>query len=232
MKNNKIVIIGARGGSKRVYNKNIRNLGKYPLIGHTLITANLLGYPTYVSSDSDIILDTVEEFKKNLHNEKIHLIKRPKELASDEATDIDWIKHLLTEHYKSHNNFPEQLIFLRPTTPFREVKIVRKAIEQFDSIRYSSLRSAHELSESGFKTFIINNGYLQPLSRCDVDKPNQLVPPTYSGNGYVDILDPKQILEFNTLYGNSIQPFVTPYTVEIDTEEDIKYANWLLQERK
>ena len=218
---NKIVVIGARAVSQRIVNKNLRKLGEYPLIVHTLQIAKELNLPTYVSSDSEEILDLVEYWSD------FNTIKRPAELASDTATDLDWIKHLL----KEFDTLPEQLIFLRPTTPLRNIKVVKNAISIFDPDRYTSLRSVHELSESSFKTFTIEQGILKGFSDEYKDQPNQLVPPTYSGNGYVDILVTQQILENNTLYGNSIMPFITQHTVEIDTPNDLLYANWLQKEK-
>jgi CMP-N-acetylneuraminic acid synthetase len=224
--NSKIVICGARSGSKRVINKNIRVVGDYPLIVYTLDTAKSLGYPTYVSSDSDEILDTVQRYSTAT------AIKRPEELASDTATDYDWIYHLLQQVYEKTNEYPEQLIFLRPTTPFRCVRTIQNAIERFDKNKYTSLRSIEELSESSYKTFFLDNGFLRGFSEKYQDLPNQQVPPTYKSNGYVDILQTKQIIEFDSLYGNSIMPFITENTVEIDTERDIKYANWLIEGEK
>ena len=222
---NRIVIIGARGNSSRILNKNLRSIDCIPLIVFTLKVAEELGYPVYVSSDSDKILDTVEFYSG------AHTIKRPDELASETAIDKDWIRHLLTTYYEEHNSFPMEMIYLRPTTPFRNAGVLRNAIEKFDNVKYTSLRSVEEMRESAFKTFTIDNGYLKGFSDKDKDMPNQLVTPTYSGNGYVDILVTKQLLEFDTLYGNSIQPFLTPKSVEIDTEDDLAYANYYYHNR-
>jgi CMP-N-acetylneuraminic acid synthetase len=222
---NKIVIIGARGESQRVKNKNLRLINNTPLIIYTIHTAQFLGCPIYVSSDSDLILETVNQFTV------AHTIKRPETLATCISTDYDWIHHLILEVYKETDEMPLQLIFLRPTTPLRDQKVVRKAVDSFDSSRYTSLRSVEYMKESAFKTFTIDNGYLTGLSHEHKDLPNQLVPQTYSANGYVDILQTRQIVEIGDIYGDKIQPFITENTVEIDTEEDINYANYLLRNK-
>lgn len=219
---NKIVVIGARAGSKRIVNKNLRTINGVSLLHYTLDIATQLEYPIYMSSDSDEILNYAKNYKNTT------IIKRPSELASDTATDLDWIKHLL----KELDTLPEQLIFLRPTTPLRDINIVRNAINVFDPDRYTSLRSVHELSESSFKTFTIQQGVLKGFSDEYKDQPNHLVPLTFSGNGYVDILVTQQILENDSLYGNSIMPFITKPTVEIDTPYDLLYADWLIKEKR
>ena len=60
----------------------------------------------------------------------------------------------------------------------------------------------------------------------DTNNPNQLFPITYKGNGYIDILRSVCILRNGNLYGKSIEAFITPPTIEIDTLEDLEYANW------
>ena len=178
--------------------------------------------PIYLSSDSDEILNYG---KKN----NVNIIKRPEELANDTATDYDWIYHLLQKVYEEKNEYPKQLIFLRPTTPFRCVCTILEAIEKFDKNKYTSLRSIEELSESSYKTFILENGFLKGFNEKYQDLPNQQVPPTYKSNGYIDILQTKQIIEFDSLYGKYIMPFITEHTTEIDTEDDIIYANFIVR---
>ena len=222
----RIVVIGARSGSKRVPNKNIRLIGDIPLIAYTLEKADKLQYPTYVSSESDEILDIVEFYSS------AHTIKRPAELASDTATDIDWIKHLLIQSIdEKRGSFPEQVILLRPTTPLRCVRTLLRAINEFDSTKFTSLRSVEEMSESCYKKFKINNGILEGFSNEYKDLPNQSVPHTYTGNGYIDILLTTQIMEEDDMYGNKIQPFITENTVEIDTENDLNYMDYLIKEQ-
>lgn len=220
---NKIVIIGARGNSTRIFNKNIRKLGEILLIEYSLFTAELLGIPIYVSSDSDKILRTV-----NTHKPLLNTIKRPIELASSNSTDIDWIRHLLIIYYEKNKTYPEQLILLRPTTPFREISIVKDAIKKFNNKKYTSLRSVEELKESIYKTYFLKNGYLEPFNKENSNVANQTLPISYTANGYIDILLTEQILNSNDIYGDRIMPFITPRTIEIDDEFDFKLAEKLV----
>jgi CMP-N-acetylneuraminic acid synthetase len=221
--NDKIVICGARGGSQRVISKNIRKLGGIPLIEYSLFTAELLGLPVYISSDSDKILKIVKT-----HGSLVNIIKRPYELASSTSTDIDWIKHLLSIYYKQNNSYPKQLILLRPTTPLREISVVKEAIKKFDGTNYTSLRSVEELKESIYKTYFIKNGYLDPVNQENSNVANQTLPISYSANGYIDILLTEQILNLNDIYGDRIMPFITPRTIEIDDEFDFKLAEKMI----
>lgn len=232
----KIIIIGARSGSKRVPNKNLKLLGNEPLINWSILCAKVvLRYDTYVSSDSDEILDIVR--KESTEFRKIIPIKRPSELASDISTDLDWIKHLLEEYYKVKKEYPEKLIFLRPTTPIRDHRIVREAIKKFDEHEsFSSLSSLEPISEAIEKTFRLKKDNIvipayPNISMEETNNPNQMFPQTYKANGYVDILKTENILKNNSLYGNKIFGFITPKTVDIDDIEDFQYAEFLLNRK-
>jgi CMP-N-acetylneuraminic acid synthetase len=219
-----IGIVGARSGSKRIPNKNIKNLIGMPLIFYSLysLKENEHINKIVVSTDSQDISNIVHDFDSD-----IEIIKRPKSLAKDNSTDIEWILHLLYSFYKKYKYYPKYLVFLRPTTPFREKSIINKAIESFNP-KNTSLRSIEPLPEAIEKTFRINKSYLLVPS-CNIklkntNKPNHTFPITYKGNGYIDILKSDYILKYKELYGNKIQAFVTPRTIEIDTPEDWEFA--------
>ena len=52
--------------------------------------------------------------------------------------------------------------------------------------------------------------------------PRQKLPKTYQLNGYIDIIKPSQFINSNSLHGDKILAFITPYTHEVDTIEDFK----------
>jgi CMP-N-acetylneuraminic acid synthetase len=86
------------------------------------------------------------------------------------------------------------------------------------------------MSESAFKCFTFgDDGVLKPIlfNGCDVtDSPNQDCVKTYHPNGYVDIFRAKEVVAGN-IWGAKKVGFITERTVEIDTEEDFEYAEWL-----
>ena len=89
----RICTICARGGSKGVKNKNIRNLMGKPLIGYTLeqAQASQLFEMIAVSSDSPEILDMSRRYGADL------LVERPAELATDTAAKLPVIRHCVEE---------------------------------------------------------------------------------------------------------------------------------------
>ena len=98
----------------------------------------------------------------------------------------------------------------------------------------TSLRSVHEMSESAYKTFEFNNkGYLKPILNIEdtidySNKPRQLFPKTYQANGYVDVLSVSYIRNKKQIHGDCVIPYVTAFTQEIDTENDMKFLEYQL----
>lgn len=234
-KEEKVVFIGARSGSKRIPNKNIKLLGNHPLVAYPIMTGLQLKLRTFVSSDSPKILDISKSYGADT-------ILRPQEFSTDRSVDIEWIRHALNDTYAKENEIPSTIIFLRPTTPIRDISVVEQAISTFND-KSSSLRSVEPLKEAIQKSLAVDGTYLisaypftkgQKLLFGDDPTvlPNQTFPTSYMANGYIDILRSRHILENGDLYGKNVQAFITSKVADIDTEEDFKYAEWLLSFRK
>ena len=216
-------LIPARSGSKRIPDKNIQILNGKPLFVHSIITAKQC-----ISIDAIFFSTDSERYLKLAKNWKTHIAMRSKQAASDIATDYDVIKDAMDKA-----DMGDMIVYLRPTTPMRTVGMVEAAIarakEAYDSI--TGLRSIEEMRESAYKNFEVDFGYLKPLigTMTETNWPNQVCPRTYKANGYVDIILPKGGELLKNVYGNACLAFITPRTVEIDTIEDLRYAEWLMK---
>jgi len=142
---------------------------------------------------------------------------------------LDVVKHFLSVI----DDKPDALVHIRPTTPLRDPLILDKAIEMFFSKKdeLTSLRSVHEMSESAYKAFEVNDkGFLSTIGSIEsgdkANLPRQAFPKTYIANGYVDVLDPNYILKENKLHGDKILAFQTPVVTEVDSIEDLEYLEW------
>ncbi len=218
-------LVTARSGSKGVPDKNIKNIG-----GHSLLDWSIKS-SLKTQLISNVYLSTDSEEYANIGKESGALIPflRPKELASDTASDLEVIKHFLSENDEK----PDALVHIRPTTPLRDPSILDKAIELFFSKKseLTSLRSVHEMSESAYKSFEVNDkGFLSTIGSIEsgdkANLPRQAFPKTYAANGYVDVLDPNYILRENKLHGDKILAFQTPVVTEVDSFEDLEYLEW------
>ena len=222
MKKDFIVVIPARGGSKGVKDKNIKLLDGHPLIFYSIYVASKLkNIRTFlITTDSNKIINIAKNYCKSEQ-----IIKRPKKLATDKSTDIEYLKHLIQFHKRKKKRIPYGWVILRNTTPLRDFKLIDKSINYLkENDEATSLISVHEISETPAKMFGISGKYLHGLAPFDPRKeyytlPRQDFPPSYIGNGYVDIILTKSILK-NEFYGDRMLPFHTPDTGEVDSEND------------
>ena len=205
----------------------------FPLIAYSIAIAKILGINrVIVSTDSEKYAEVSVKFGAEVP------FMRPKEIASDNATDYEWALHAM-EWFKNNENFlPEYWFHLRPTTPLRKPKIL---IEAFNTIvndeNATSLRSAHLVPESPFKWFMKDdNGYfkgLRPdLTSEKVNMPRQYFPKTYNPNGYVDIIRSSYVLNNVDLHGDKMIVYETPVCPEIDTIKDFDYIKYSIQQNR
>jgi N-acylneuraminate cytidylyltransferase len=226
-----IALIPARAGSKGVPNKNIRTLGEYPLIAWSIMAAkkSRLIDRVIVSTDSDEYAKLAIKFGAEAP------FLRPLEISGDRSTDYDFIAHAL-DWLALNGGQPDYIAHLRPTTPFRSPSIINSAIETFQNApkNITALRSAHEMSESAYKTFeITEDGRFKRVGGegTALDASNnarQQFPTTYQANGYVDVLSASFIRESGLIHGDWVMPFITPSVIEVDTEDDFSQLSYQL----
>jgi CMP-N,N'-diacetyllegionaminic acid synthase len=159
---------------------------------------------------------------------------RPQEISGDNNSDYDFINHFLNWIIDDEGSIPTYLVLLRPTTPIREIAHIEKALKIIEREKLvSSLRSVQEMSESAYKSVEIVNGYLKctnfnAVSLDYINSPRQKFPKTYHPDGYIDILKSSYIMKNKKIYGNDVVAYFSPFTVEIDTEDDFKYLEYYL----
>ena len=119
-----IIVIPARGGSKRLPHKNIHPLKGKPLLTYTLeaIAATGLKIPTYVSTDDERIAAVARAYQG------VEVVMRPAELASDTASTESVLLHVL-DVLDQRGQAPQWLITLPPTSPFRTAATIRSFVE-------------------------------------------------------------------------------------------------------
>lgn len=118
-----LALIPARGGSKRIPNKNIVDLHGKPLLAYTIELAKQV--PEFdavvISSNDDNILNVAKQCGAEL-------LKRPEELAQDTTQDDPVLIHALEALEKEGRAF-DYIVMLQCTQPLRSVETVRKVIQ-------------------------------------------------------------------------------------------------------
>ena len=226
-----IALIPARGGSKGVPRKNIRDLGGYPVIAYSIVAGRLSERidRVIVSTDSEEIAEISGKFGAEVP------FLRPSEFASDRSGDIEFVEHFLNYMMENEDEMPEYIVHLRPTTPIREVSVLDEAIDAcIRDKECCSLRSAHIASESPYKWFLkTDSGYYRPIaegmSNEDINGGRQGFPDVYIPDGYVDVLKTEYIINNGILHGEKMLAFESPSCSEIDTPDDLKMIEYQIE---
>lgn len=126
--NRVVALITARGGSKRLKNKNILDLGGKPLIAWTIDAALEAASidRIIISTDDEMIADAARAAGAEVP------FMRPSELAGDTSSHLDVIHHAIRKIRETDADVTH-LVLLQPTSPFRSGAdidaIVRMVVE-------------------------------------------------------------------------------------------------------
>lgn len=221
-----IGIIPARGGSKGIPKKNIKEyLGK-PLIAYSIEQSLKSKYinETFVSTDDEEIRQIAIEYGAEAP------FLRPADISQDLSPDKDFLIHFAYWYQFNREDDPTLLVQLRPTYPNREVAVIDDAIEKFLSKydEFDSLRTIVDNEKTPFKMYTIDDSRLCPLFE-NIDgivepynQARQLLPKTYLHNGYLDIVKTENLILTDSITGKRIMPYLLKKdeTDDIDTIED------------
>jgi len=229
-----LVIIPARGGSKGIPRKNIREFAGYPLISYS-IAAGLKAESvtrTIVSTDDEEIARVARQYGADVP------FLRPAEFSQDKTLDLPVFKHALEWLAENENYHPEVVVQLRPTSPVRPRTCVDDAVKiLLNHPEADSVRGVVDAGQNPFKMWKIDkiSGKMQPLIGVDGIKeaynaPRQSLPDVYWQTGHIDAIRPRAILEKNSMSGDVIMPLVIDvrYTIDIDTPADWERSEWMV----
>jgi len=220
-------VVPARGGSKGVPGKNIRELGGKPLIAHTLEAASraALLTRTVVSTDSEEISDVCRAFGADVP------FLRPPELASDTARVQDAVLHLLDQLEATYT----YVLLLQPTAPFRSAEDIDGAIRLATQTGAESVVSfTQEETQHPYYMYELDQDCdpprVTPMFNYPVGTPRQEFPPVYYRNGAIYLTRTDTLRRDRSFVSPQTVPYLMPEerSVNIDTEEDFQYAEYLL----
>ncbi|MCL1938043.1 MAG: acylneuraminate cytidylyltransferase family protein [Candidatus Azobacteroides sp.] len=223
-KNKRILaIIPARGGSKGIPHKNIKELNGKPLIIYSIDIARQVftDENICVTTDDQQIIDVVENY--GLHVPFV----RPAYLATDEATTHDVLMHALN-FYEQKGIFYDIILLLQPTSPFRLKQHLEEAMDlytdSFDmivSVKEASANPYYNLfEEDEFGHLHVSKGNGKYTRRQDA-------PTVWEYNGSIYVINVK------SLKGMKMSDFTRKkkycmqdiYSIDIDTPLD-----WMIAE--
>ncbi|AZQ44701.1 acylneuraminate cytidylyltransferase family protein [Nonlabens ponticola] len=226
-----LAVIPARGGSKGIPRKNIKMLGSKPLIAYSIDVAleSQLFDDIIVSTEDDEIAAVASEY-----GAKVPFLRR-KELANDTAPTIDVLVDLLQNEMIARESY-DAICLLQCTTPFRDLKEVSKAVEQFKNSNADSLVSVRKVPDHFNPHWTFERNIQGNLKIATGDKHlitrRQELPEAFYRDGSVYLTKVSVILEQKSLFGQSIAYVENKFELEVnlDTMKDWKVAeNMLVQ---
>lgn len=210
-----IAIIPARGGSKRLPNKNTLLLGGIPLIAHSINYAKENKIDKIVVSTNDALI------KEIALQYGAEVMDRPIALATDNSPTIDTLKHVMEN---VAGNF-DYVVVLQPTNPLRPKNLLQEALKSMNEGNFDSLMT---VTRNEQKLGKITNDKFVPFN-YEIGQRSQELEPLYFENGLLYITKTQLILE-GKLIGDNHIPFIVNHPsakVDIDTQEDFDYAEYL-----
>jgi len=134
-----LVLIPARGGSKRLPGKNLMKIDDHSLIGRAILCAkDMVNGDICITTDDLAIADEARRYGPYVP------FMRPEHLATDDAKTIDVILHAV-QWFADNGRFFDAVVVLQPTSPLRSEKHLREAIALFERRRAEAVVSVCKL---------------------------------------------------------------------------------------
>ncbi len=221
----KLAIIPARGGSKRIPKKNIRDFAGKPMIAHAIETAFASGCfdDVLVSTDCDEIAQIAKQYGAKVP------FKRPNELADDFATTLDVMAHAALWCQSNYHDV-SHLCCIYATSPLLKPDFLQQAQQLLEQHQSDYVFAACEYDFAIQRGFTLSNsGQVAMMYPEHMLTRSQDLTPAYHDAGQFYFAPIASFLEKRPIFSAASTPLVLPrrYCQDIDTEEDWQFARLL-----
>ena len=228
-----LFLITARGGSKGIPGKNLRQLGGISLVGYKALSAMQSPYCARIimSTDSSEIGDEARRLGVDVP------FVRPEELATDAATSIDVVDHAMEWIEENTDEHYDAVMLLEPSAPFARATDYNMAVEIMAEKQADAVIAVRPAE--------VNTAYTGPLDgegriSSIVDKLNQVgagrrqeMEDEYTVSGGLYLLGWEYFRKYKSVYHDREKTFgylmEPPYGLEIDEPIDLDWAEFLIE---
>jgi len=229
-----VAFIPARSGSKRLPNKNVKNLLNKPLIAHSIVQAikSEVFHEVIVSTDSEDIAEIARSYGA------IIPILRPEVFATDSSPDIEWVLHALDYMVTVDKHKIDFMAILRPTNPLRSADSIVRALNLLQQNTWADSLRAMELTNKhpGKMWTLDQNSRATPFldqinnQQTTFNSPTQSLGDVWVQNASLEWARVRSVLESRSISGNTVLGFQMPgfEGFDINTEEDWNYLEFLI----
>ena len=232
MDNEKILVtIAARGGSKGVKDKNIRELCGLPLIAHTIRQARRWNRASRIvcSTDSERIADVARS-----HGAEVPFM-RPPELASDTAGKVGVIRHAVLKVEEITKERFDIIVDLDATAPIRNNSDLEGALALFKKERPKTLFSVTSCRKNPYFNMVElgKEGFVHLAKELPSSiNRRQDAPKVYDMNASIYIYNREYILDENSKSAISDRSIIWEMdelsAIDIDLELDFHFVEFLV----
>lgn len=229
----RICTICARGGSKGVKNKNVRDLLGKPLIAHTILQAKASGLFDFVavSSDSRLILDAARTYGADI------LVERPAALASDEAPKVPAIQHCVMTAEKEYRTKFDIVVDLDATSPLRTAADILDAVHLLEERNVSNVITGTPAHRSPYFNLVELDAH--GVARLSKPLPatiarRQDAPACFDMNASIYVWKRDSLFTDASVFHDDTLLFVMPAerSVDIDSELDFQIVELLMAKQE
>lgn len=228
-KNNKIlVVIPARGGSKRLPRKNIKKIGGKPMIAHAILAAKKSKYidRIIVSTDDLAIAKVARKY-----GAEVPFI-RPVELASDTATALPVLQHAVAYIEKRDKFKPGLIVLIQSTSPLVQSGDIDGAIEKIIATKTNSCFTVSVISQRPEWMYYLEDKKPKLfLTNANLNIRSQDLPKLGIINGAIYVMKYDTLMKKNKIQDDNTSIYIMPKerSVDIDDLVDFKTAEALMK---
>jgi len=225
-------VIPARGGSKGMPKKNIKNLGKHPVLAYTIFQALKSKFLTevVVSSDDSQIIKIAKKY-----GAKAPFV-RPKHLSTDKALAVPTIQQAVDFMEKQNGFNYDYIVMLQPTCPFTLAKDLDQSLKKLISTKSDSVISVVEVGPiHPWRMKKIIKDKLVDYSKEKVENmPRQKLPKVYIRSGDIYATKRDVLMKRNSFKGKSSKPYIIPLdrSMNVDSISDFWLAEKMFENHK
>ena len=217
----KIAIITARGGSKRIPRKNIKDFCGKPILAYSIEAAFSSGLfdTVMVSTEDEEIAEVAKKYGAEVP------FYRSEKTAGDFATTNDVLLEVLEEYKKRGQEF-ELACCIYPTAPFVSAEKLKKAMGELENSDADTLIPVVPFSYPPQRAMVVREGRLVFFQPEYMDSRSQDLEPHYHDVGQFYVFRTEAFERNRKLMLGNILPFVISEleVQDIDNESDWKIA--------
>lgn len=219
-----IAIITARGGSKRIPRKNVKEFCGKPIIEYSINAALNSGIfdEVMVSTDDKEIADISVKCGAEIP------FMRSEKTSNDHASTADVLKEVLEKYEESGKNF-EYACCIYPTAPFITPEKLKKAMDILIEQNADTVMPVVAYSFPPQRAVVIENGIIKPQYPEFQSYRSQDLETIYHDCGQFYFISVKVFKESGKLIGNNTVPIIVDET-EVQDIDNI--TDWKIAEMK